>query len=106
MSLYECESSSVCFTRHGTGRSAPDLVRKHLLSPACAAALAVFPDAFVYCSPSRSSLMSGRLPYHVNQINLGNAFPGSGVPRNMTLIAAKLQSVGYRTHQIGKVSGG
>ena len=30
--------------------------------------------ADVYCSPSRSSLMSGRLPYHVNQINLGGYY--------------------------------
>tara|TARA_B110001452_G_scaffold142624_1_gene118646 strand:+ start:571 stop:1038 length:468 start_codon:yes stop_codon:yes gene_type:complete len=28
--------------------------------------------AFQYCSPSRSSLMTGRLPYHVQQINRQN----------------------------------
>jgi hypothetical protein len=56
--------------------------------------------AFPFCSPSRSSLMSGRLPYHVNQVNRPNPVPGSGVPRNMTLISQKLQSAGYKTHQV------
>jgi len=26
---------------------------------------------FMYCAPTRSSIMSGRLPYHVNQLILG-----------------------------------
>jgi arylsulfatase I/J len=60
--------------------------------------------AFPFCSPSRSSLMSGRLPYHVNQVNRPNPVPGSGVPRNMTLISQKLQSAGYKTHQVRHAS--
>jgi arylsulfatase I/J len=57
---------------------------------------------YVYCSPSRSSFLSGRLPYHVNQINLGPQFPGSGIARNMTTIPRKLKGAGYATHMIGK----
>ena len=26
---------------------------------------------FMYCAPTRSAIMSGRLPYHVNQVILG-----------------------------------
>jgi len=58
--------------------------------------------AFVYCSPSRSSFLSGRLPYHVNQVNLGNSIPRSGIARNMTTLPRKLKQAGYSTHDIGK----
>lgn len=54
---------------------------------------------FKYCSPSRNSLMSGRLPIHVKE---DNGWVG-GVPQNMTVVAAKLKEAGYATHQIGKV---
>ena len=47
--------------------------------------------------------MSGRLPYHVNQINIGPQAPGAGVARNMTMIPRKLKQAGYSTHMIGKV---
>ena len=65
---------------------------------------------YPFCSPSRSSLISGRLPIHVNVINGGiNKYnpddPVSGyagIPRNMTGIAAKLKEAGYATHQVGK----
>ena len=59
--------------------------------------------AFVYCSPSRSSLMTGRLPYHVQQINRPNCDAGQGVqPLNMTFLPAKLAAVGYQTFHVGK----
>ena len=66
--------------------------------------------AFQFCSPSRSCLMSGRLPIHVNDenknMNLYNPndpISGfAGIPRNMTGIASKLKDAGYATHQVGK----
>jgi len=66
--------------------------------------------AFRICSPSRSSLMSGRLPMHVNWVNTGitdvnpkDPVSGSGgIPRNMTGMAAKLREAGYKTHMVGK----
>ena len=66
--------------------------------------------SFKFCSPTRSSLQSGRLPVHVNMLNIGPetwnpADPISGfaaIPRNMTGIATKLKSAGYMTHQVGK----
>ena len=46
---------------------------------------------YKYCSPTRVSIMSGRVPIHVKEDNdwLG------GVPRNMTIVAAVMQKGGY-----------
>ena len=65
---------------------------------------------YQYCSPSRSSLMTGRLPIHVNDLNqnIDNYNPSdpvsgyAGIPRNMTAIASKLKEAGYATHMVGK----
>jgi arylsulfatase B len=57
---------------------------------------------YKFCSPSRSSLLSGRLPIHVNIYNDNPARPGAGVPVGMTLISEKLASAGYIGHFIGK----
>lgn len=64
---------------------------------------------YTFCSPTRSSLISGRLPVHVNDVNLDPTFynpedPVSGyaaIPRNMTGIAEKMKMGGYKTHQVG-----
>eukprot|EP00035_Acanthoeca_spectabilis_P030436 m.9413 g.9413 ORF g.9413 m.9413 type:complete len:541 (-) comp4173_c0_seq2:103-1725(-) len=58
--------------------------------------------AFRYCSPTRSSILSGRLPFHVNQINLKNNQRGGGIHRNMTTLADKMKTAGYTTHLVGK----
>lgn len=65
---------------------------------------------FRFCSPSRSAYQTGRNPIHVNVLNsplgmfnLSDPVSGfSGIPRNMSTIAEKLASVGYRTIQSGK----
>ena len=57
---------------------------------------------FEFCSPSRSSLLSGRLPGHVNMHNDDQTRPGAGIPAEMTTMPAKLRQVGYRTHHLGK----
>ena len=57
------------------------------------------------CSPTRSSLQSGRLPLHVNVVNAdptiydadSSSGTGAGIPRNMTTIATKMRSAGYKT---------
>ena len=66
--------------------------------------------AYQFCSPSRSSFISGRLPIHVNDKNSGISIfnpddPISGfaaIPCNMTGIATKLKAAGYATDHIGK----
>eukprot|EP00035_Acanthoeca_spectabilis_P026572 m.463235 g.463235 ORF g.463235 m.463235 type:complete len:540 (+) comp22965_c0_seq1:16-1635(+) len=58
---------------------------------------------FKYCSPTRSSLLSGRLPLHVNQNNECNEIMSrSGIDLRMTLLPAKLKQAGYLTHMSGK----
>lgn len=69
---------------------------------------------YVYrmCSPSRSSLQSGRLAVHVNTRNskptVYNRITGAaaGIPRNMSTIALKLRAAGYATHLVGKWDAG
>jgi len=63
-----------------------------------------------FCSPTRSSIQTGRAPIHVNvlnsdvmQHNPADPVGGfEGAPRNMTGIATKLKSGGYKTHIFGK----
>jgi len=57
---------------------------------------------YKFCSPSRSSFLTGRLPVHVNTYNDDPTRPGAGVPTNMTIIAQRLREVGYRSHMVGK----
>jgi hypothetical protein len=58
---------------------------------------------YKFCSPSRSSFLSGRLPVHVNIYNDDPARPGAGVPIGMTMISEKLAAeAGYLAHFIGK----
>ena len=53
---------------------------------------------FFTCAPSRQSLLSGRLPIHVNEQNVGCG----GVPLQMATLANMLQRGNYATHFIGK----
>eukprot|EP00746_Dinoflagellata_sp_MGD_P141517 gnl/MRDRNA2_/MRDRNA2_74612_c0_seq1.p1 gnl/MRDRNA2_/MRDRNA2_74612_c0~~gnl/MRDRNA2_/MRDRNA2_74612_c0_seq1.p1 ORF type:complete len:551 (+),score=87.65 gnl/MRDRNA2_/MRDRNA2_74612_c0_seq1:110-1762(+) len=67
-----------------------------------------------YCSPTRCSLQSGRLPVHVGWVNTppmsvnpNDTISGfSGIPREMTGIAHKMKEGGYRTHATGKWDAG
>lgn len=54
--------------------------------------------AFHTCGPSRGSLLSGRLPYHVQQYNSASTV----VDRRMTLLPEVLKGAGYKTAIVGK----
>ena len=62
------------------------------------------PRQYVYkfCSPTRTSFVSGRLPIHVNQENSATEQPLAGIPVGMTTIAERLNATGYSCHQVGK----
>ena len=56
---------------------------------------------YMYCSPSRASLLTGRFPPHAHQWNLPlNSEVGTNI--NMTMLPAKLKQAGYSTHMVGK----
>ena len=81
---------------------------------------------FMFCSPTRMSIMSGRLPCkcrrsplrllwdgslsrsplrctdHVNQVNLATWARDWSMPGEMTALPAKLKQVGYKTSMVGK----
>lgn len=46
--------------------------------------------------------MSGRLPFHVNQVILFNWMRDWNMPSEMTAFPAKLKQAGYATHMVGK----
>lgn len=53
---------------------------------------------YQFCSPSRASLISGRLPIHIKE---DNDWVG-GVPLAMTTLPERLQAAGYQTAFAGK----
>ena len=56
---------------------------------------------YVFNSPSRASFLTGRWPHHAHQANnLKGADMGLNI--NMTTIASKLKTAGYKTHMVGK----
>lgn len=58
------------------------------------------------CTPSRTSVQSGRLPVHVNT-GLGDVCDdNTGIPYNMTGLAEKMKMAGYKTHFAGKWDAG
>jgi len=70
--------------------------------------------SYKICSPSRSSLQSGRLAVHVNTQNAAVTVQNqtdpvsgwAGIPRNMPGMAEKMLEAGYRTHMVGKWDAG
>ena len=58
------------------------------------------------CTPTRSSIHSGRLPVHVTTHLSGPTTPSAGIPRNYTGMAEVLRRAGYATHFMGKWDAG
>ena len=60
--------------------------------------------SYKYCSPSRSSFLSGRLPIHVTQNNKNNLVtnPGGADLRMKLLPEVLKERLNYKTHMVGK----
>ena len=58
--------------------------------------------AYCWCSPSRASIMSGRLPVHMYEKAAPAASTKDGLPIAVTTLAEKMKSAGYSTVQAGK----
>ena len=54
------------------------------------------------CTPTRSSIHSGRLPVHVTTKLSSPPAPNAGIPRNYTGMAEVLRRAGYAAHFMGK----
>ena len=52
------------------------------------------------CAPSRTAIMTGRLPFQYGYYQ--NPSDEGGVPLNYTFLPEALQAAGYATHAIGK----
>ena len=62
-------------------------------------------DTYKYCSPTRGSFLSGRLPFHLDATRC-NIIPWTlldGLNLEYTLLPQKLKTAGYSTHHVGKV---
>ena len=62
---------------------------------------------FCVCSPTRASLLTGRLPAHVSQVNFGAEFPSAdgligGMDMRMRTLPQLLGEAGYSTAHVGK----
>ena len=58
--------------------------------------------AHAFCSPTRASFLSGRLPVHVQTNNVQPDMPNAGIPAAMTTLPEKLASMGFTSHVAGK----
>ena len=65
---------------------------------------AIFDRFYTYkfCSPTRSSLLSGRFPIHVNQGNPKGVGVVGGIDLRMKLLPEKMKKAGYKTAMVGK----
>ena len=58
--------------------------------------------AYYWCSPSRASIMSGRLPVHMYQARAPQFSSEDGLPVAVMTLADKMRAAGYATVQAGK----
>ena len=58
--------------------------------------------AMPQCSPTRSSIMTGRFAWNIGMQHYTTLFPGSfaGIPKETPTIAEILRSAGYSTHAV------
>ena len=101
-------SSDVGFTRFGSPpydpSTSPEVQTPTMNRLASEGVLLARHYVHYVCTPTRSSVQSGRLPVHV-QLGLANpASPSAGIPRNITGLPDALRKGGhpYMAHLVGK----
>jgi arylsulfatase B len=87
---------------HNVGFHNPDQVSPHINTLVQAGIRLEGHYTFQFCSPTRSSFLSGRLPIHVNMEQPSPGSSPGGIDLRMTLISQVLKSANYSTHFIGK----
>ena len=87
------------------GWNNPDVSTPHLDSLRAGGVALDRHYVYKFCSPTRSSFLSGRLPIHVNQENSATEQRYSGIPLNMTTFTERLEEQGYVSAHVGKVRG-
>ena len=105
-------SSDVGFTRFGSPpydpSTSPEVQTPTMNRLAAEGVLLKRHYVHYVCTPTRSSVQSGRLPVHV-QLGLANpASPAAGIPRNITGLPDALRKGGhpYMAHLVGKWDAG
>ena len=105
-------SADVGFTRFGhppyDPSTSPTVQTPHMNQLAAEGVLLTRHYVHYVCTPTRSSVQTGRLPVHV-QIGLANPeVPAAGIPRNMTGLPEALRKGGhdYAAHLVGKWDAG
>lgn len=79
---------------HKNGYLNPELITPHTHAIVAEGVALTNHYVFKFCSPTRSSLLSGRLPIHVNMENSATEQPLAGVPVNMTMFPTVLKKAG------------
>ena len=85
--------ASASFNR-APGTAPPETLTPHMDALAREGVVLTRYHVHPFCSPSRASFMSGRLPVHVQQTNTQPDRPNAGVPFNMTTLPEFLRLAG------------
>jgi hypothetical protein len=87
---------------HKNGYLNPELITPHTHEIVAEGVRFLNHYVFKFCSPTRSSFLSGRLPIHVNMENSATEQPRAGVEVNFTMISEVLHAAGYKSAHVGK----
>merc|ERR1719313_1829471 len=83
------------FANIGFNNPGPHVKTPHMDAAAANGTILTRHYTYCWCAPTRSALMTGRLPYHVLERT-------NHVDSRFTMMPAKLAQAGYSTHQVGK----
>ena len=94
--------ANVGFHQPDDATAAPEVQTPHIDALAAGGVILDRHYAYKFCTPSRSSLLSGRFPVHVTETLRDPDVPNAGIPYNMTAFPERLRAAGYKTHVVGK----